>query len=115
MLRIKNKEKIKGEWIKTPGFYTAWQVESISDAINWNMQTKVQYKFYSIRIKNNETGVLIDVELHRDKTSDGGLASCNWYKLSCRISGKENIHYIGEDALKNMDRLLESIKLVAKC
>ena len=112
MLTIKNINKINDRNLTRDGF---WYVYMIEDAVNWDLNTKEQTPIYNIRLRNHlMDNAICDVELKREHVvAPDAISSSIWYKLSCRKKeGREQIHYISKEALKNIDRLLESINIL---
>jgi hypothetical protein len=106
MLEIKNIDKIKNKVIGSTGYY----VDKI-EPVELSFSNEPSSHFYHIELANQKKYII--VRLNRDKIEDKmGLANCNWYKLSCVREGVTKKYYISGIALKDMNRLLESIKIV---
>ena len=113
MLTIKNKERINGMHIQFKDI--TWYVHMIEDCVNWDLTTKENYPFYGIRLKNYVDNKIKDIELKREFAQNevDSKTGLGWYKLSCvSEDGRERIQYISNHALKDMDNLLKSIKIV---
>lgn len=111
MLTIQNRDKIISRHIQFKDI--TWYVYLIEDCVNWDLNTKENYPFYNIVLKNYIDNNKINVELKRDKvTDDFNMSKFNWYKVSCVRDMREHVQYISYVALKDIDRLLESIKIV---
>lgn len=114
MLTIKNKEKIYNQFLtisNTVGSLV-WYVKSIDEAVNWNLNTKMSYPIYSIRISNAYSKEFLDLELKRDSVDKWGV----WYSLSCKRNPNDVIHIthnIEKDDIKDMNKLLEWIRIAA--
>ena len=103
MLVIKNIDKIIGMQI-----HNHWYLKNMQGMVSVMDLNGTHKELYQIVIQNKQSGGARKMYLHRDKIEHDNLF---WYKLSyIQSDGIEQIQYISSNALKNIDRLIESIK-----
>lgn len=99
MLTIKNIHKLENRTLNKRNFYVA----NTDYSINQNNQ-----HYYIIDISNRE--YVKKVKLNREPVMSG--ATQGMYKMMCEYKNERTEHYIEFEAIKNIDKFINAVRLV---
>ena len=105
MLTIENLHKIKGQLI-----YNSWYVKSMQGMVRVLDLNGTHRELYNITIQNAVSGSEGSIYLDRNYLNK---EIKRWYELSCTKGGKQNVQLITKDTIRDINELLEHIKIVA--